>query len=154
SHAALPLCALLVPAAGDHHTSGLFEREGSGSPGRRYLANAMSDIRGSVDANTPQCLDNSDLDCKQQWLRNVGTRHRSRIDGIFEQLGDRPAETRPKHPIHFFAGGTEYGAGAQRVASHAGELGAVAREYEGEPALPDSRSCDDGWRWVVIQEVV
>jgi hypothetical protein len=111
----LPAGALLVAAACEDDAPSFSEREGTGSPGRSYLANTMSEVSGGVDTDIPQRLDNADLNREEQWLCNIGTCDGLGVYSIFKKLSDRQTELWPKYPIHLFDSGTSYPAGACRM---------------------------------------
>src|SRR6516165_3979891 len=111
----------------------------------------MAEISRGADTDLAQCLNDADLYCEEEWLRDVGACHRSGIDAAFEKRDDRPAEFRPKHPIELFDRAAESHVAAQCIAPHASRLRPVAREHEGEPTFPNPGTCDEERGRVVVE---
>src|SRR5437016_1540214 len=84
SHAALSLCALLIPAARDHNARSLGKRQRIGCPGRGDLADAVAKARRGGDADLAQRLDDADLYREEERLGDVGTSYRFSIGAVLE----------------------------------------------------------------------
>ena len=143
-HASVTAGPLLVAATRDDNTRGVRQRQRSGSPGGGDFADAVTDMRFRLDAEATQDRHDAELDREQQRLRDIGMHQPVRLDAVFDQLGDRPAETRPQRGIGLVDSRAKRRAGAIGAARHFRPLRAVAGENKGELRFAQRGSANHG----------